>query len=504
MAHDVFISYSQMDKPTADAALEAAKIRCWIAPRDVLAGTNWGGSIIRAIGESRVMVLVFSSHSNKSQQVLREVERAVNKGAVIVPFRVENIQPSEDLEYYLSAPHWLDALTPPLEAHIQRLCETVGSIIGSHPEESSREGHVTSPETPSLKQGAQPDGRFRRSIIIAGGAAVVLTISVLLAIMVFLKKGQRDLATPTPSEVRGSERDSSGKSSDLASTTVVPTQVDGGKQAKSANGSPTAPAPPATVDPFAGTHAGQTRNDNGLKTTLTWIPPGNFTMGSPKDEKDRGADEDQVQVTLTKGFWLGLHEVTQSEWRRVIQTAPWGGKSDVKEGDDFPATCVSWGDAMRFCENLTEQERSAGRFPSDWKYTLPTEAQWEYACRAGTKSRFSFGHDELVLGDYAWFGENTRDVAEKYAHAVGRKKGNPWGLNDIHGNAWEWCRDWYAKELAGGMDPQGPSGGRTRVRRGGSWNSTARFCRSAERSKSAPEFRRYGIGLRVAVVPSDK
>jgi hypothetical protein len=132
MAHDVFISYSKMDKPTADAAcaaLEVVGIRCWIAPRDVTAGTNWGGSIIRAIGASRVMVLVFSSHSNNSQQVLREVERAVNKGVVIVPFRIEDIKPSDDMEYYLSAPHWLDALTPPLETHLQRLCRTVRAIV---------------------------------------------------------------------------------------------------------------------------------------------------------------------------------------------------------------------------------------------------------------------------------------------------------------------------------------------------------------------------------------
>ena len=205
---------------------------------------------------------------------------------------------------------------------------------------------------------------------------------------------------------------------------------------------------------FEGTKAGQSRKSNGLNTPLVWIPPGDFTMGSPKDEKDRSDDENQVQVTLTKGFWLGQHEVTQAEWQRVMQTTPWSGNEDVKEGDDYPATFVSWDDAMKFCEKLTEQERSAGRLPSDWQYTLPTEAQWEYACRAGTKSRFSFGDDESDLGEYAWYGKNAGDIGEKYAHRVAQKKANPWGLYDMHGNVWEWCRDVYAYELPGRRRPR--------------------------------------------------
>lgn len=151
MVHDVFISYSKEDKPTADAvcgSLEAAKIRCWIAPRDVLAGMNWGGSIIRAIGECRVMVLVFSSHSNNSQQVLREVERAVNKSVVIVPFRIENVEPSEDMEYYVSAPHWLDAVTPPLSAHLERLRTTVQAILQTLPEKPVKQDFHAAPSTP--------------------------------------------------------------------------------------------------------------------------------------------------------------------------------------------------------------------------------------------------------------------------------------------------------------------------------------------------------------------
>jgi len=132
MAHDVFISYSSKDKPVADAVcagLETSGIRCWIAPRDILAGRNWGEAIIDAILSSRIMVVIFSNNSNTSDQVLREVERAVHKGNIIIPFRIESVQPSKAMEYYLSTPHWLDALSPPLETHIQSLVRTVAAFM---------------------------------------------------------------------------------------------------------------------------------------------------------------------------------------------------------------------------------------------------------------------------------------------------------------------------------------------------------------------------------------
>ena len=166
-----------------------------------------------------------------------------------------------------------------------------------------------------------------------------------------------------------------------------------------------------STDPFAGTSVGQTRNDDGLGTTLVWIPAGEFR------------NFNDVQMTLTKGFWLGQHEVTQAEWWRVMQTTPWGGKVLVKKGDRYPATYVSWDDAMRFCEKLTEQERTAGWLPSRWRYTLPTEAEWEYACRAGTKSRYSFGDDDdAKLGDYAWFDKNALKVGEEMPTPSDRRR----------------------------------------------------------------------------------
>ena len=234
-------------------------------------------------------------------------------------------------------------------------------------------------------------------------------------------------------------------------------------------------------------------------------PPGRFIMGSRGDENGRDPDEDQVPVVLNSGFWLGETEVTQGQWKKVMQTSPWNGKERVKEGDDFAASYISQSDgeldtdsATEFCRRLTEQEQKAGRLPSDWKYTLPTEAQWEYACRAGTTTTYSFGDDEVLMNDYIWADGYAK--TEKYPQNVGAKKPNAWGLKDMHGNVWEWCEDWYREQLPGGIDPSGAVHGPGRVFRGGGWNYSAWDCRSASRHWAAPDFRNDDVGFRIAAV----
>ena len=151
------------------------------------------------------------------------------------------------------------------------------------------------------------------------------------------------------------------------------------------------------------------------------------------------------------------------------------------------------------CEKLTDLARKAGKLKADEEYRLPTEAKWEYACRAGTQTAFSFGDDEKQLGEYAWFKGNAFKAGEIYAHKVGLKKPNPWGLHDMHGNVWEWCSDWYGEKLSGGVDPIGPEKGSYRVFRGGGWRLDPGFCRSADRSFSShPSARGIILGFRVA------
>jgi len=219
---------------------------------------------------------------------------------------------------------------------------------------------------------------------------------------------------------------------------------------------------------------------------------------SRKNGYFRMGDGAGVAVTLTKPFSLGKTEVTQGQWKSVMDTEPWDRQNNVKADKDNPATYVNWDDATDFCKKLTTIERKAGKLKADEEYRLPTEAQWEYACRAGTTTAFSFGDDESKLGEYAWFNGNTG--SEQYAHKVGLKKPNPWGLHDMHGNLLEWCSDWYDGKLAGGIDPVGPNAGSYRVLRGGNWCPYASDCRSASRGINYPARRDDAYGFRIVRV----
>lgn len=206
---------------------------------------------------------------------------------------------------------------------------------------------------------------------------------------------------------------------------------------------------------FAGEERGE-EMENGAGINLCWIPAGSFTMGSPEDEAERDAIEAaQAEVELTSGFWMGKYEVTQEEYEDLIGSNPSRFK---KESDNVPVEKVNWKEAVVFCEELTERERKRGKLPEGWVYTLPTEAQWEYACRAGEKGPYSGG----PLDDVGWYKDNS----DGRTHEVGGKKANALGLHDVHGNVREWCSDWWADSLAGGKDPKGPISGSKRLHRG--------------------------------------
>jgi formylglycine-generating enzyme required for sulfatase activity len=241
---------------------------------------------------------------------------------------------------------------------------------------------------------------------------------------------------------------------------------------------------------------------NSLGMKLKLIPAGEFLMGSPLSEKDRGSSEGKDgphRVRITNPFYLGTTEVTQGQWTAVMETTPWRGETFVKEGNDYAATYVSWNDAVEFCRRLSAKESRT--------YRLPTEAEWEYACRAGTTTAYSFGDSAVSLKDYAWFAENAYDVDEKYAHRVGQKRANAFGLYDMHGNVYEWCQDWYDGSFyetaaAKQANPVNLTGASSRVFRGGCWNSFARVCRSATRDNYSPDYRYDYLGFRVAAAQS--
>jgi formylglycine-generating enzyme required for sulfatase activity len=234
-------------------------------------------------------------------------------------------------------------------------------------------------------------------------------------------------------------------------------------------------------------------------------------MGSPNDEPERRSDEEQVEVTLTKGFWMGKYTVTQGQWKRVVGKLPGEITAELGEGDDLPVGNVNYAETEAFCLKLTELGRQSHDMPTDWEFRLPTEAQWEYACRAGTTTATSFGNK--LSSKQANFQGRSYNGAEKgpslnRATKVGSYPANPWGLHDMHGNICEWCRDWYHQRLPGGDDPDLSSrkgrmngdGTFSRVRRNGAWCDDGRPCRSASRLRYEPDRRYDHIGFRIAAV----
>jgi len=260
-------------------------------------------------------------------------------------------------------------------------------------------------------------------------------------------------------------------------------------------------------------------------TNLVFIQPGTFTMGSPANEAFRSSDETQHTVTISRGFWLGKFLVSQGDYLSVVGSNPsyfrngkdgrlsGGTGSTITDELLHPVELVSWIDATNYCALRTQQERAGGLIPTNYVYRLPTESEWEYACRAGTTTAFYLGSGlqsgqanfrgqyeyDAVLGEI----NNPSGIYLGITTPVGSYAANPWGLYDMIGNVWEWCQDWY--DVYPGesvMDPQGPATGLYRVLRGGGWSGVAGHCRSANRSRGYPDGFNSGFpGFRVLLAP---
>ncbi len=238
-------------------------------------------------------------------------------------------------------------------------------------------------------------------------------------------------------------------------------------------------------------------------SSMAFIPPGSFRMGSPTNEVDRyGWEGPQTEVTISRGFYMGKREVTQGEYLGVTGTNPsWFQPPNATLDLSRPVEQVTWFDATNYCGLITQRDRASGRISTNTVYRLPTEAEWEYACRGWTSTRFSHGDDPSYasLATYAW----CSDDAGSEVHSVGQKLPNPWGLYDMHGNVWEWCQGWGDYYYAGGiaLDPPGPVSGSTRAKRGSGWGSSASDCRSANRGNGNPADRSNATGFRVVLAP---
>ena len=268
------------------------------------------------------------------------------------------------------------------------------------------------------------------------------------------------LATGLAHAVRGEPVPTSGDQPNVTTQALMPGALD---------------HPAATID-----------LGDGVKMEFVLIHPGSFVMGAREETDPDGDATPPHKVTLTQPFYLGKYEVTQEQWEKVMGSNP----SHFK-GANLPVETVSWNACQEF---LAKLQKKTGR-----KFALPTEAQWEYACRAGTSTPWSSGDSAARLGNYAW----NRDNSGRTTHAVGEKKPNAWGLFDMHGNVAEWCADWYAKHAysrGDATDPAGPTSGDARILRGGAWGDNPEYLRCTYRNCNGPDGADGGIGLRCVML----
>ena len=546
MAHDAFISYSSKDKATADAAcaaLEARGVRCWIAPRDVLPGHNWAASIIKAISESKVMVLVYSAHANASPRVQEEVERAASKNVVIVPFRVQDVPMTEAMELFLSTRHWLDAFPPPAEKYFDRLTDTVLRLLSPADKGKAAPNEPGPSPTPRIVPPARPARRRVPLAVVA--TLLLLLLGAAAAGWWWHVHGTRDeLVTTRP--------DGGGKtdvpSEEIASRDAA-RRVAQLLAAAKANDSPDKAAKALAslnellaLEPTHSEALQLKRKISAYRRVLTntlgmrfvEVKPGEFLMGTPAGELWREEDEILHRVKLTKPFMMGVHEVTRGQFAAFVkdtghqtEAETSGGRyvydgKEVKhdaagswqnpgfaQDDNHPVVGVSWNDAVDFAQWLSRKEGKT--------YRLPTEAEWEYACRAGTQTAYPWGDDPD--GGKGW--ANAADLTGKrqfpgwttfnwadgfvYTAPVGQFHPNAYSLHDMTGNVWEWCQDWYGAYSAGDVtNPTGPVSPPVpdralRVLRGGAWSINPRYCRAGYRLKHSAGYQLNYVGFRLCL-----
>ena len=269
---------------------------------------------------------------------------------------------------------------------------------------------------------------------------------------------------------------------------------DPGASTTGPDGDPGGPSPADSLAAIEETFSVDLTDGQTVDFTFVWIEPGSFLMGSPDDELNRELNEGPVhEVIISRGFWLQKYELTQGQWEAVMHTHPWVRQAFVIDDPERPAVYINWYDTQEYVAALNA---AAG----GGLYRLPTEAEWEYACRAGTSTRWHFGDDESQMVDYMWYKVNAWDKGEQYAMVPGGRLPNQWGLYDMHGNVWEWVQDWFAQDSytdSTVVDPQGVAYGSMKVRKGGDFHYYPRGTRSARRGRSYPLFEVSVIGMRL-------
>ena len=443
----IFISFASSDIDLAHLvveALERTAFRCWISDRDIEPGRSYPAAITAAVKASGVVLLLLTDASNSSPHVLREVELAFNARRPVLPVRIGGVTPSSDLQYFLSTTQWLDAGAAFDDADLARVEPRLRELL------EGGKGSGASTE----------EGRNWRAI----AAAAALVVVGIAALVVWMGRSP-DVSNPTTPEATSPVSPPASEPNTAGATEPPPAPSPARPspgQPSPASGAPSAPR--AKVNPRDG-------------QTYVWVAPGQFIMGCSVGDPDCDDDEKPVHmVEITRGYWLAKTEVTNAQFRKTTPGHQSGGVDDA----NLPAVALSWTAAKAHCAAV------GGR--------LPTEAEWEFAARAGSTTRYSGS-----LPAIAWFADNS----DERLHPVGMKAPNALGLHDMLGNAAEWVLDRYfnayddTSDPVKVMEPLAPNA--SAVARGGSWVSESPGVRVSRRLGFPPDAEEPFIGVRCAV-----
>lgn len=504
MAHDVFISYSSKDKSLGDAVcagLEARGIRSWIAPRDSVPGKAYSGQLYKAIQSAKVFLILLTKNANLSDHVLREVELAIQSGAIIIPFRTQDVPLSDNLKYYLSDVHWLDAFDPPMEQHIRELANLINHLLGREiPNGDEQPGPVVGgkfedtsgtvePASVGVAQWLSRSERSRKRNTFfsdrKGKAAGIIILLLVLALLVLIgvlsgwftrtpaqqPSTSTGTLTATETQKAAETRSATEEQENLLPTPNVPVEL-----------------PPTAVSTMSS-------NDDAV---LVFVPAGEFQMGA--DSADAAADEYPRHTVYLDAFWIGRTEVTNGMYAKCVadgicsepaerKSATRGSYYGNSSFKDYPVVNVDWTQAQTYCA------WAGGR--------LPTEAEWEKAARGTDERAYPWGNEEpaCALGNF----DNCIPDTVKIGLYPGGA--SPYGLLDMAGNVMEWTADWYSSSYysdSPAENPTGPSSGPYKVVRGGYYGSLTSVSlyniRSARRSVEYVDRAEDTIGFRCVVV----
>ena len=481
MAHDVFISYSSKDKPIADgicANLEAAGLRCWIAPRDIAAGDDWPTAITAAISHSRVMVLIFSANSNTSKDVGREIILAANEDLTIIPFKIDDTIPEPGKQYYLARTHWLEAMNPPTKAHIKALVERVKMIIPPIEPDAIVQA---SPVAPAVKeQPGEPSPVVKRNWFRWGYLWIGAALLLILLIVTYWPKSQGMSPNPTLTLTLAATDTLQITSIETALPTIPTTYI--ATSIKTVT--PTVKPIPTSI----------LRSVDGMG--MVYIPAGDFFLGSDTGK----SDELPVQKLNLDAFWIDQTEVTNAMYALCVKSTACDVPTEISSNlrkdyysnpdyADYPVLNVTWFDAYYYCR------WTGGR--------LPSEAEWEKAARGGLEGKeYPWGDGPPTCLNGAVSGTQMYDCRSDDTKRVASFGANGFGLYDMTGNVYEWTNSLYKPypylDNDGREERYAIPDNSPRVTRGGSWGHGGDFLRVADRKNLNPFVRWNALGFRCA------